>query len=245
MDLHEEIIDVDTASGPMAVVHKRPASGETKGRIGIFFDAPGIRDSTHDFAARLAGDGFEVVVPDLYHRHERLFHLVRSGDATPTADHVARMRELMSTLDDAEIQQDMDDATAAVSWTDGPVGVWGFCLGARAVFRAMMRQPERFVAGAMSHPSFLVDDQPDSPHLTASGLTGSLSIGIGTEDKVQSVERNTPFFDAVAPLDGVDLQIFEGADHGFTWPAEPGYHAEAATTCYTSGTQLFARLLVL
>lgn len=243
MELHEEVIDVETASGPMAVVHKRPATGETKGRIGIFFDAPGIRDSTHEFAARLAADGFAVVVPDLYHRHERLFHVVRSGGATPTADQFGRMRELMGTLDDAEIQQDMDDATAAVSWTDGPVGVWGFCLGARAVFRAMTRQPDRFVAGAMSHPSFLVDDQADSPHLTAGTLSGPLSIGIGTEDEVQSIAMNTPFFDAATPLDGVELRIFDGADHGFSWPAEPGYHAEAATTCYAKGVELFTASL--
>jgi len=243
MSLHEEIIDVETASGTMAVVHKRLASGESIGRVGIFFDAPGIRDSTHDFATVLANDGFEVVVPDLYHRHERLFHLQRSHGAMPSDDQVARMRELMGFLDDAEIQQDMDDAMAAVGWGDGPVGCMGFCLGARAVFRAMMRAPERFVAGAMSHPSFLVDDADDSPHLTAGRLSGSLSIGIGTADKVQSVERNTPFFDAIKPLDQVQLRIFDGADHGYTWPNEPGYHDEAATTSYQNAVELFTAAL--
>jgi carboxymethylenebutenolidase len=51
------------------------------------------------------------------------------------------------------------------------LGVIGFCVGARAVFRILMRLPDRFVAGAMWHPSFLADDQPDSPHLTANRLT--------------------------------------------------------------------------
>ena len=51
-----------------------------------------------------------------------------------------------------------------------PAGCIGFCLGARAVFRTMMRLPDQFTAGAMWHPSFLVDGEPDSPHLTAHQL---------------------------------------------------------------------------
>ena len=39
----------------------------------------------------------------------------------------------------------------------------GFCVGARAAFRTLMRLPDTFAAGAMWHPSFLADDEPDSP----------------------------------------------------------------------------------
>jgi carboxymethylenebutenolidase len=80
-----------------------------------------------------------------------------------------------------------------------------------------MRSPERFVAGAMWHPSFLVDDKPDSPHLSAHLLTGRLFIGIGDEDQMQPLESHKPFVEAVAPLGVVEVAVFPGADHGYTW----------------------------
>ena len=54
----------------------------------------------------------------------------------------------------------------------------GSASAPRAVFRTMMRFPDQLVAGAMWHPSFLADDDPDSPHLTAAELKGSLYVAL-------------------------------------------------------------------
>lgn len=241
METRQEIIDAETAAGPMAVLYTRPVDdGEWK-RVGIFFDAPGIRDATEAFCARLAAEGFEVVVPDLYHRDERLFGVTPTRrDADPSI--VDRMRQLMGTLTDDGIQQDMDDALAAVGWTDGPVGCIGFCLGARAVHRAMTRRPDRFVAGSMFHPSFLTDE-PDPPFRSVDQLTGGLHIGIGTADEVQSIAMHQRYFDAVEPMENVEIRIFDGADHGFTWPGYPTYHQEASDGCFDATTALFSARL--
>lgn len=241
METHQEIIDAETAAGPMAVLYTRPIAEGTWRRVGIFFDAPGIRDATEAFCTRLAAEGFEVVVPDLYHREERLFHATPAKrDADPSI--VDRMRALMGTLTDDGIQQDMDDATAAVGWTDGPIGCIGFCLGARAVHRAMVRRPDRFVAGSMFHPSFLTDE-PDPPFMSVDRLTGGLHIGIGTADEVQSIEMHRRYFDAVESMDNVEVQIFDGADHGFTWPGYATYHQEASDTCFAETVSLFSARL--
>ena len=113
-------------------------------------------------------------------------------------------------------------------------GVIGFCVGARAVFRSMMRLPQRFVAGAMWHPSFLVDDQPDSPHLTAGRLARPLFIGIGEADQMQPLSSHVPFLDAVRPLDGVEIAVYPGADHGYTWRGWPSYDRAAADASFAS-----------
>ncbi len=237
MDVHQEIIDVNTSTDPMAVLHTRPVGDGPWKRVGIFFDAPGIRDATEAFCAKLAAEGFEVVVPDLYHREARLFSVTPAQrDADPSI--VDRMRALMGTLTDDGIQQDMDNAMAAVGWTDGPVGCIGFCLGARGVHRAMTRLPDRFVAGSMFHPSFLTDE-PNPPYESVDRLTGDLHIGIGTDDQVQSVEMHQRYLDAVEPMDNVEVKFFEGADHAFTWPNAPTYHQEASDTCFAETVALF------
>lgn len=237
MDVLQDMIDVDSDAGPMAVLHTRPATGPSR-RVGIFFDAPGIRDVTHTFCQKLAAEGYDVVVPDLYHRHQRLFHATTAmADADPTLR--PRMGELMATLVDAEIQQDMADAMAGVGWDDSPVGCIGFCLGARAVHRAMTGRPATFVAGSMFHPSFLADDKDDSPHLSVGELTGGLHIGIGTADEIQSIAMHQRYFDGIASMPNVELTIFDGADHGFTWPGGANHHAEASTTCFAKTMALF------
>ena len=77
-------------------------------------------------------------------------------------------------------------------------------------------------------------------YATAANLKQPLYIGIGTADQVQSIEMQQPFFDAVADLDHVEVMMFEGADHGFSWPTSPNYHEEAATVSWAKTTALFA-----
>ncbi len=106
----------------------------------------------------------------------------------------------------------------------------------------MVRQPDRFVAGSMFHPSFLTTE-PDPPQESLDQLTGELHIGIGTADQVQSIEMHRPYFDVAETMDNVTIEIFEGADHGFTWPEAPTYHAEASEACFAATVELFHRRL--
>lgn len=241
MALTETIIDADTADGTMAVVRKQP-EGEAAGRVLIFMDAPGIRPSLHEFAARLAREGYEVAIPDLWHRHGRLIGY-EPADVAADPSRRAHVGEMLGTLTDDGTSMDRDAALDALGWDDGIVGAVGFCMGARGLHVAMVDHPDRFVAGAMWHPSFLTDDTDASPHLRAPSLVGDLFIAIGTADRVQSIEMHQRYFDAVAPMPNVTVDIIDGADHGFTWPISPNHHEEGAARSWAATTALFARCL--
>lgn len=45
----------------------------------------------------------------------------------------------------------------------GPKGCIGFCHTARTVLRVLAEMPNKFVVGAIMHPSFAVTDASDSP----------------------------------------------------------------------------------
>ncbi|MEE9416149.1 MAG: dienelactone hydrolase family protein [Acidimicrobiales bacterium] len=239
MEISEEIVETTTADGEMAVLLKRPVADGAWPNVVIFHDAPGIRDAIHEFANRLAEVGYVVAIPDLYHRQGRMIGFEPADvDADPSKRD--RIYELLGSLTDDGIQGDLDGALKVLgTGADDKLGCIGFCLGARAVFRTMMRFPDQFVAGATWHPSFLADDEPDSPHLTAAELKGSLYIGIGDADKIQSIEMHQRFFDAVEPLSKVSVEIFEGADHGFSWPGYATYHETAASVSWTRTLALF------
>ncbi|MEM7142683.1 MAG: dienelactone hydrolase family protein [Actinomycetota bacterium] len=241
MTITETILDAETADGTMAVVRKQPEGG-TDRRVMIFMDAPGIRPSLHDFAARLANEGYDVAIPDLWHRHGRLIGY-EPADIAEDPSRRGHIGEMLATLTDEGTTMDRDGALAALGWEAGAVGGIGFCMGARGVHVAMTDHPDRFVAGAMWHPSFLTDDTEASPHLTAPDLVGDLHIGIGTADQVQSIEMHQRYFDAVEGMGNVTLDIIEGADHGFTWPISPNHHEEGAARTWAATTALFARRL--
>ena len=86
------------------------------------------------------------------------------------------------------------------------------------------------------------DDTDASPHLSV-GEIGELWVGIGTADQVQSIEMHQRYFDAAAGFDNITVRIFDGADHGYTWPISPSYHEEAATVGWAATTDLFERVL--
>ncbi len=247
MELREETIDATTDDGEMAVVIKQPAAAREGGgdwpTVLIFIDAPGLRPATHEFMARLAGNGYRVVTPDLHHRNGRLLHFEPKDMAEDPSRREIIWSWIASMTDD-QIQHDFDRGLAAAGvGEDVPVGVIGFCLGARAVVRAMTRLPDRVVCGAGWHPSFLADDEPDSPHLTASQIAGPLYLGIGEADEVQSIAMHQPFLDAVAEMDHVTVTTFPGADHGYTWPGYPLYHETAAETSWTTTLSMLATSL--
>lgn len=234
----EEIIDVETADGPMAVLSKQPIEGSDR-LVVVFHDGPGIRDATHDFTRKLATDGYRVVIPDLYHRHGRLIGFTPEQTKADRSL-VDRIWEMIRSLSDNGIQSDLDATLGALHGVPDRFAVLGFCLGARAVCRTMMRLPERAVVGAAWHPSFLVDDHPDSPHLSADALPGTLYLGFGAADSIMTLESMQPFIDAVARRSGKTvIDVHADAEHGFTWPGSPNYDEAAAARSYEQTTALF------
>ena len=241
-DIVQQIVDVTSSDTgePMAVSLTYPDDGAVYPTVVVFMDAPGLRESLYEFCRRLAGEGYRVVMPDLNHRHGRLLGWEVS-EITP--DVREKINAMLAAMTDAGIQQDLDDALTTVELADGEkLGTIGFCLGARAIYRTLMRFPDRFVVGATWHPS-LLHTEPDPPYSTAADLQQPVYIGIGTADEVQSIELQQPFFYAVADLDHVEVAIFDGADHGFTWPTSPNYHEEAATVSWAKTTALFGSVL--
>ena len=247
LEVRESILETHSDGDPLAVPRMRPSDGGPYPLIVMFMDKPGVREALHVFGRRLATDGYDVILPDLYHRHGRMIGYGPAEAADPgVQDH---MMMLLRSLTDEGIQNDLDAALDAVA-ADRPAGSLesagciGFCLGARAVFRTMMRLPGQFTAGAMWHPSFLVDGELDSPHLTAGELSGSLYAGFGEADRMMTVASMRPFIEAVSALgDRAVVDILPGADHAYTWPDAHTYNEAAAERAWSQTLTLFGAAL--
>jgi carboxymethylenebutenolidase len=243
----EETHFVVTPDGPMGVVVKWPSSADGPFPVILMFhDGPGLREANHTNARRLAMLGYFVVMPDRYHRHRDFFHIDPALMRTaPDSEEVKEFRTVFTGTTDEHMRTDVK---ALLAWLGsqvqarrGPMAVIGYCIGARTVVRTMADYPDRFVAGACMHPSFCASSEPDSPHLSVATLGGPIYVGIGDADTMQSVEMNQPFLDAVLAANG-KVDIFEGADHGFTVPGG-SYHDDSANQAYREAIELFDSVL--
>ena len=226
-------LEIETPRGVMPVHVTRPEGGGPAPLIVMYMDSLGIRDVLHDHARRLTDAGYATALPDLFFdvpldgrpRIERL----AAGDE----EEFRRMGELVASLDDQAILEDTERVVTAVG-DHGRWGCVGFCMGGRFGLRAAETFGEDVAAASLLHPSRLVTDEPDSPHLAVDRIDGALYLGLGENDHV------TPP-DTLAPLrDGLErnhvahrIDVLPGADHGFPMPGMPSYDEAAAEQAWT------------
>ncbi len=237
---------IDTADGPMGVHVVRPDGDGPFPVVVYFHHGPGLDDGSKESMGWIADWGYYVISHDRYHRDEEWLVADRKAMAE---DEEARNRfwtVLMGTTDEM-VAADLDAVLAYVAddpaARDAPFGCVGFCIGARSVMRTLEGRNDIFRVGVGMHPSFCTTDDPDSPHLAVADLEGSLYLGFGSEDKSQSVEANQRLIDAVkAKGAGFEVEIHDGADHGFGVPGG-AYHQAAADRSYERAKALFDKEL--
>jgi carboxymethylenebutenolidase len=247
--MHEEIRTITTADGTQSVLVKRPDGDGSFPVVVMFHDGPGVRPSTHACATRIAEGGFMVAVPDRYYRKERFYHIEPEQlfALAPDSEEFKGFWSLLMGTSDEMVGADLDALLAHLdddpNAQQRPMGVIGYCIGARSVLRAIAAHPDRFTAAVGLHPSFCCTDQADSPHLAVPAYPGELYMGLGSEDQMQSVAVNEPLAEVVATMgDRGQYVIHEGADHGFAVPGG-AYLASAADPSYEAALAMFARQL--
>jgi carboxymethylenebutenolidase len=104
----------------------------------IAIEGFGVTDHILDVARRLAGEGYVVAVPDLYHRFGRF--------ATAPYDDYDAARKLMRRVSDEEATADLgatlDHLLALPACQGRSVGLVGFRVGGRWAYVTACRRPE-------------------------------------------------------------------------------------------------------
>jgi carboxymethylenebutenolidase len=212
----------------------------------MYVDAGGVRDTFQDMAARLAGFGHAVLLPDVYYRH---------GDwqpfsmATAFSDPDERTR-LMGMV--GSVTQDMmaSDAGAFFDFLASRpevkgdrFGVCGYCMGGRTSVVVAGRQPDRVAAAGSFHGGGLVTDDPTSPHLLADRMKATVYVA-GAENDGGFTTDNAETLDKALTAAGVTHTVeFYPAGHGFAVPDTPPYDKEAAERHWIALQELFEAAL--
>jgi carboxymethylenebutenolidase len=229
-------IEIPAADGTAEAIVARPTTGEGPFPGVIFYmDAFGLRPRIQEMAQRIADWGYVVLAPNVFYREGTATELAPAGDMSTQEGREAagaaafpRVGRLTSDKAVPDIDAWLRDLRELDGVADGPIGVTGYCMGARLAFRTATAHPDQVAACGGFHGGGLATDEPDSPHL---GLENARATFIfGHADKDRSMDD-----DAVArlgkALDSAGLtasnKVYDGAPHGYSMADTSAFHPEA------------------
>jgi len=191
-------------------------------------------------AERLAGYGFVVLAPEIYHRIEP------AGTALDFDADRARALDDSGRLPTAEFDADsralLDFAAAHPSVTPGHLAAAGFCFGGHLAFRAALQPAVRATTcfyGTGIHNGKLGSD-PDAESLAQAGsIQGELLMIFGTDDPHIPPEGRATIAAGLKAA-GVNhtITLFP-AEHAFMRDEGPRYDPEATDAAFAAMITLF------
>ncbi|MER5185216.1 dienelactone hydrolase family protein [Streptomyces sp. NPDC002896] len=248
--VHGTSVDIPTPDGTADAYLAYPDDNTPHPAVLFYMDAFGLRPQLKKMADRLAEAGYTVLVPNVFYRHGRA-PVVEVPDFIDTAERPEIFQQIGPIMQSLTPEPAMRDADAYLRWladcpqaTDGPVGITGYCMGARLALRTAGAYPDRVAAAAGFHGGGLATDAPDSPHLVADRITAELYFGHADQDHSlppEQIER----LDKALTEAGVrhQTEVYEGAHHGYTQADTAQYSAEAAERHWTALLSLLSRTL--
>jgi len=217
----------------------------------LFMDAFGIRPQIEEMAERIAGWGYVVLAPNVFHRHGTVEQLAPTVDLRAPeareraiAPAMGRVRSLTSELAERDIPAYVDALLALPGVADGPIGVTGYCMGARLAVRAACLRPDVVAACGGFHGGGLATDDPDSPHRALGKARAAFFFGHADHDRSmgpEAIERLDEALDE-AGLEHV-TEVYADAPHGYTMADTSSYDEAAAERHFVALEDLFRRSL--
>lgn len=229
-------IEIGSPAGPLEAFVARPDRSGPHPGVLFFMDAIGLRPQIQRMIDRIADWGYVVLAPNVFHREGAVADLAPTADLTTPEGReelmaVAMPRVGRLTTDLAE--PDIAAYLAALRGLDdvapGPVGVTGYCMGARLAVRAGCLHPDQVAAVGAFHGGGLVTDAADSPHLGLPNARARFVFGNADQDRsmppeaVQTLEESL----VAAGLEHLN-EVYPGSPHGYTMADTAMYHEPGA-----------------
>jgi carboxymethylenebutenolidase len=237
---------VTTPDGTCPVTLHTPNGSGPWTAVVMYPDAGGVRDTFQEMAARLAGFGHAVLLPDVYYRH---------GDWEPFkmetvfSDPEERQR-LFGMISSVTPDMIASDAGAFFDFLAGrpevkgdTFGVCGYCRGGWTSVVVAGLLPDRVAAVGSFHGGGLVTDDASSPHLLADRMKATVYVA-GAENDASFTTENAETLDKALTAAGVEHTVeFYPAGHGFAVPDNAPYDEQAAERHWIALQELFETAL--
>jgi carboxymethylenebutenolidase len=221
----------------------------TPGDPGVLFymDALGVRPRIEEMADRIAGWGYVVLAPNVFYRDGRAAELRPTADLRVEENRAAFFEAAMGRVSAYTPDLSDPDASAWVSalaeQAPGPIGVTGYCMGARLAVRTACLHPEVVVACGGFHGGGLASEKPTSPHLLLGSARAEFVFGHADHDGSMSPEAVERLGQALAEAGLTAVNEVYPAMHGYTMSDGARYDEAATERHFAALEALLARTL--
>jgi carboxymethylenebutenolidase len=229
-DMVVQEVTIKTPDGTCDAAFIHPPTGSHPGVL-IWTDAFGLRPSMRDIGARIAAEGYSVLVPNPFYRLAKapVFESASNVDFSNPAT-MDKLKPLMGSVGAPGNAE--KDAAAYVAFLDAQpqvdkskkIGTQGYCMGGALVVRTAASLPDRIGAGGSFHGGALVTDKPDSPHLLAPKIKAVMYFGIASNDDQRQPDAKDALRKAFADAKvSAKIEVYP-ARHGWCVPDMPSDH---------------------
>ena len=178
-----EYVDLDTPTGAMRTHIVRPAAPGRYPGIMLFSEIFQVTAPIHRTAVQLAGHGYMVAVPEVYHEYEPAGTVLQYDQAGSDRGNMLKTTKPLQAYD--------DDARVVLAYLGsnehctGRMGVMGICMGGHLAFRTAMNPK---ILGAVCfyatdiHKGGLGEGMRDDSMARATEIKGELLMVWGRQD---------------------------------------------------------------
>jgi carboxymethylenebutenolidase len=239
-----ELHELSTSTGPMRTYVLRPTAGGKYPGILLYSEIFQVTGPIRRTAALIAGHGYIVAVPEIYHEFE-LPGVALAYDAAGAdrGNALKTTKELGAYDSDSRVV--LDHLKSRFDCT-GKLGVMGICIGGHLAFRAAMN-PD-VLAGACFyatdiHKRSLGKGMHDNSLNRIREITGEMLMMWGRQDPHVPREGRQMIYQAMSDAGTLFTWHEFNGQHAFMRDEGPRYDPELARICYDLTLDLFHRRL--
>lgn len=246
MTLQElSFFDLPTPTGTMRSHRFLPKEGDWPVVI-LYSEIYQMTGPIARLAARLACEGFEVLVPEVYHEYEAPGTVLAYDKEGTDRGNCLKFEKAVAAFD-SDAKALIDSVTGRSDYRWKGVGTIGFCLGGHLAFRAAL--DPRVVASSCWYPtdihsSTLGKGQCDDTLARSGEIVAELLLIWGRQDPHVPAEGRRKIYDVLAANDR-NFQWHEfNAAHAFARDEGPRYDEAATRLGWEMTLDLLKRRLV-
>lgn len=244
----ETDVEIKTPDGVADAALYHPEGKGPWPAVLIWPDVVSLRPAFREMGRRLAGEGYVVLVPNLYYR-------VRKAPVVDGAFNFANPedRAKLAPMRASVTPEGTDrDAVAYLAFLDAlkqtdttrRAGVQGYCMGGPLSFRTAAAVSGRIGAVGSFHGGGLYTDQPTSPHLLLTKTTAEFLVAVADNDDKQDPtikDRLKAAMDAAGRK--AVIEVYPAA-HGWCVRGSAVYDEVQAERAWSALLAMYRRALV-
>jgi carboxymethylenebutenolidase len=242
----DEQVEIGTPTGPMRTHIARPAAPGRYPGIVFFSEIFQITAPIRRTMAQLAGQGYLVAAPEVYHEYEPAGTVLAYDQSGSDRGNELKYAKPVKAYDD-DARAVLDHLASRPDCT-GKLGAMGICLGGALAFRAAMNPDVRgtvcFYATDIHKRSLGLGNNDDSL-ARAGDIQGELLMTWGRQDPHIPTEGRMAVLERLNEV-GTRLNWHEvNGAHAFLRDEGPRYDPELARSMFGLALDLFHRTLAV